>query len=145
MAKPVSLIRNTGMHRVFSTGNKQDMTLNATWLTMAKKELRGKDVHETLVRETNEQMLVKPLYTAEDLPEEVKAETELPGQFPYKRGPYATMYTGRPWTIRQYAGFSTVEESNKFYKANLKAGQQGLSVAFDLATHRGYDSDHERV
>lgn len=67
------------------------------------------------------------------------------GVFPYTRGPYATMYTNRPWTIRQYAGFSTVEESNKFYRANLKAGQQGLSVAFDLATHRGYDSDHERV
>ena len=67
------------------------------------------------------------------------------GVFPYTRGPYATMYTNRPWTIRQYAGFSTVEESNKFYRANLKAGQQGLSVAFDLVTHRGYDSDHERV
>lgn len=69
----------------------------------------------------------------------------MPGKFPYKRGPYATMYTHRPWTIRQYAGFSTVEDSNKFYRANLAAGQQGLSVAFDLATHRGYDSDHERV
>jgi len=88
-------------------------------------------------------MLTKPLYTSEDFTP--SAEVEIPGEFPYKRGPYATMYTGRPWTIRQYAGFSTVEESNKFYKANLKAGQQGLSVAFDLATHRGYDSDHERV
>jgi methylmalonyl-CoA mutase len=72
-------------------------------------------------------------------------DTELPGVFPYRRGPYATMYTGRPWTIRQYAGFSTVEKSNYFYKKNLAAGQQGLSVAFDLATHRGYDSDHPRV
>mmetsp|Transcript_63941 Transcript_63941/g.88353 ORF Transcript_63941/g.88353 Transcript_63941/m.88353 type:complete len:344 (+) Transcript_63941:268-1299(+) len=88
-------------------------------------------------------MLIKPLYTNEDWMPPV--EPEVPGVFPYKRGPYATMYTGRPWTIRQYAGFSTVEESNKFYKKNLKAGQQGLSVAFDLATHRGYDSDHERV
>lgn len=88
-------------------------------------------------------MLVKPLYTNEDFSS--AGEPEIPGEFPYKRGPYATMYTGRPWTIRQYAGFSTVEESNKFYKANLAAGQQGLSVAFDLATHRGYDSDHERV
>ncbi|KAJ1777392.1 hypothetical protein LPJ54_002429, partial [Coemansia sp. RSA 1824] len=70
---------------------------------------------------------------------------ETPGVYPYTRGPYATMYTYRPWTIRQYAGFSTVEESNRFYKANLAAGQQGLSVAFDLATHRGYDSDHPRV
>lgn len=89
-------------------------------------------------------MLVKPLYTKDDW-SPTEGESELPGVYPYKRGPYATMYTGRPWTIRQYAGFSTVEESNKFYKANLKAGQQGLSVAFDLATHRGYDSDHERV
>ena len=131
--------------RVLSTRTKQDMSLNADWTKLASKELKGKDVHETLVRETNEQMLIKPLYTKEDLPKETQETTELPGVFPYKRGPYATMYTGRPWTIRQYAGFSTVEESNKFYKANLKAGQQGLSVAFDLATHRGYDSDHERV
>jgi len=90
---------------------------------MAQKELSGKDPHETLVRETNEQMLIKPLYTKDDLPEACKGETELPGVFPYTRGPYATMYTARPWTVRQYAGFSTVEESNKFYKANLKAGQ----------------------
>jgi len=120
------------------------MSLNSHWEKLASKELRGKDVKETLVRETNEQMLIKPLYTSEDWqPEE--GQVEMPGVYPYKRGPYATMYTGRPWTIRQYAGFSTVEESNKFYRANLKAGQQGLSVAFDLATHRGYDSDHERV
>jgi methylmalonyl-CoA mutase len=111
---------------------------------MASKEIKGKDVHETLVRETNEQMLMKPVYTQADWsPSE--SNPELPGVFPFTRGPYATMYTHRPWTIRQYAGFSTVEESNKFYKANLAAGQQGLSVAFDLATHRGYDSDHERV
>ena len=120
------------------------MSLNSHWEKLASKELRGKDVKETLVRETNEQMLIKPLYTSEDWqPEE--GQVEMPGVYPFKRGPYATMYTGRPWTIRQYAGFSTVEESNKFYRANLKAGQQGLSVAFDLATHRGYDSDHERV
>jgi methylmalonyl-CoA mutase len=112
---------------------------------MAAKEIKGKDVKDTLVRETNEQMLIKPLYTKEDWsPAEDKSEG-LPGCFPFTRGPYATMYTHRPWTIRQYAGFSTVEESNKFYKANLAAGQQGLSVAFDLATHRGYDSDHPRV
>lgn len=89
-------------------------------------------------------MLVKPLYTQDDWTPP-SGKPELPGEFPFTRGPYATMYTHRPWTIRQYAGFSTVEESNKFYKANLAAGQQGLSVAFDLATHRGYDSDHERV
>lgn len=79
--------------------------------------------------------------------DDVKSEwgQEIPGAFPFTRGPYASMYTNRPWTIRQYSGFSTVEESNAFYKRNLASGQQGLSVAFDLATHRGYDSDHERV
>lgn len=120
------------------------MTLDPKWEQLASKELKGKDVKETLVRETNEQMLTKPLYTKYDVKER-QSDNELPGVFPYTRGPYATMYSGRPWTIRQYAGFSTVEESNKFYRANLAAGQQGLSVAFDLATHRGYDSDHERV
>jgi methylmalonyl-CoA mutase len=122
---------------------KSAMKIDEKWSKMASKELKGRDVHQTLVRETNEQMLVKPLYTSDDW--QHPEEAEIPGVFPYKRGPYATMYTGRPWTIRQYAGFSTVEESNKFYKENLKAGQQGLSVAFDLATHRGYDSDHPRV
>lgn len=87
---------------------------------------------------------VKPLYTKED--RTGKDDTvELPGTYPYTRGPYASMYTNQPWTIRQYAGFSTAEESNKFYKRNLAGGQKGLSVAFDLATHRGYDSDHPRV
>ena len=85
---------------------------------------------------------MKPLYTKDDIKD---LSDELPGQYPYTRGPYASMYTHRPWTIRQYAGFSTVEESNAFYQRNLAAGQQGLSVAFDLATHRGYDSDHSRV
>ena len=79
--------------------------------------------------------MVKPLYSKRDTAD---TPEEIPGKFPFTRGPYATMYTQRPWTIRQYAGFSTVEESNKFYLKNLKAGQQGLSVAFDLATHRGY-------
>merc|ERR1719334_3047441 len=105
------------------------------------KQLKGKDP-EKLVWETPEGISVKPLYTAVDLPQ---GKGELPGTFPYTRGPYPTMYANRPWTIRQYAGFSTVEESNKFYKANIAAGQQGLSVAFDLATHRGYDSDDVRV
>ena len=90
-------------------------------------------------------MLVKPIYTSEDWTAPPADTPEVSGEFPFKRGHMATMYTTRPWTVRQYAGFSTVEESNAFYRANLKAGQQGLSVAFDLATHRGYDSDHERV
>jgi methylmalonyl-CoA mutase len=93
---------------------------------------------------TPEGIPVKPLYTAADL-EELETVGSLPGFPPFTRGPKATMYTGRPWTVRQYAGFSTAEESNKFYRANLAAGQMGLSVAFDLATHRGYDSDHPRV
>ena len=122
---------------------KQEVVLNKKWESLASKELKGVNVKETLVRQTNERILVKPLYTQDDWHH--GPEAEVPGVYPFKRGPYATMYTHRPWTVRQYAGFSTVEESNKFYKENLKAGQQGLSVAFDLATHRGYDSDHERV
>jgi len=103
--------------------------------------MKGKDP-ESLVWNTLEGIPIKPVYTKQDT--EHLAD-ELPGVFPYTRGPYPTMYAQRPWTIRQYAGFSTVEESNKFYRANIKAGQQGLSVAFDLATHRGYDSDDPRV
>jgi methylmalonyl-CoA mutase len=119
------------------------LDMNKQWVDMASKELKGKDIAKTLIRTSQEGIKIKPLYTHKDV--EVPTEEELPGFFPYKRGPYATMYTGRPWTVRQYAGFSTVEESNLFYKENLKAGQQGLSVAYDLPTHRGYDSDHERV
>ena len=92
---------------------------------------------------TMEGITVKPLYTAADVPAFTAAE--LPGVAPFTRGVRSTMYTHRPWTIRQYAGFSTAEASNRFYKQNLAAGQQGLSVAFDLATHRGYDSDNPRV
>ena len=88
---------------------------------------------------------VHPLYTSEDVPPSHPSHSSLPGIFPFTRGVRATMYAYRPWTIRQYAGFSTAEESNAFYRANMAAGQQGLSVAFDLATHRGYDSDNERV
>src|SRR5690349_22422322 len=87
---------------------------------------------------------IKPLYTARDV-EGLDGLDTYPGLAPFLRGPYPTMYTTQPWTIRQYAGFSTAEESNAFYRRNLKAGQKGLSVAFDLATHRGYDSDHPRV
>jgi len=114
---------------------------NPAWAELAFKELKGKDP-STLNKLTPEGITMFPLYTGIDRGAE---EGELPGVFPFTRGPYATMYAAKPWTIRQYAGFSTAEESNKFYKKNLAAGQQGLSVAFDLATHRGYDSDHERV
>ena len=113
------------------------------WREVAQKELRGKPVDE-LVWTSPEGIDVKALYTAADI-EKLEQLDTLPGVFPFLRGPRATMYANRPWTIRQYAGFSTAEESNAFYRANLAAGQQGLSVAFDLATHRGYDSDHERV
>ena len=112
------------------------------WLDLATKELKGKDP-ETLDWHTPEGITVKPVYTSDDVSE--AAAAELPGFEPYTRGIKATMYTGRPWTVRQYAGFSTAEESNAFYRKNLAGGQRGLSVAFDLATHRGYDSDHPRV
>ncbi|KAJ3157624.1 hypothetical protein HK101_001406 [Irineochytrium annulatum] len=113
----------------------------AQWSAAVKKELKGRDP-ATLTWHTAEGFPVKPLYTKADVRD---VPDEIPGKFPYTRGPYASMYTNRPWTVRQYAGFSTVEESNRFYRKNLAAGQQGLSVAFDLATHRGYDSDHPRV
>ncbi|MBN9031780.1 MAG: methylmalonyl-CoA mutase [Rhizobiales bacterium 63-7] len=112
------------------------------WESLAEKEL--KRAPETLTWHTPEGIDVKPLYTAEDL-DGIGHLDSLPGFAPFLRGPRATMYAGRPWTIRQYAGFSTAEESNAFYRRNLAAGQKGLSVAFDLATHRGYDSDHPRV
>ncbi|CAD6200042.1 unnamed protein product [Caenorhabditis auriculariae] len=118
--------------------------IDPTWSTMAKKAMKGREA-DTLIWNTPEDIPIKPLYLATDRECDKHREPELPGKFPFTRGPYPTMYTQRPWTIRQYAGFSTVEESNKFYKENIKAGQQGLSVAFDLATHRGYDSDNPRV
>ncbi len=113
------------------------------WEQIAQKELRGKDPSE-LNKETLEGIIVKPLYTRQDIKDNPYLES-LPGDEPFLRGPRATMYTGKPWTIRQYAGFSTAEESNLFYRKALEGGQQGISVAFDLATHRGYDSDHPRV
>jgi methylmalonyl-CoA mutase len=118
------------------------------WSALAEKELRGKTL-ASLDWLTPEGITVKPLYTAADL-EVIEAagfpwREAIPGVPPYLRGPRATMYANRPWTIRQYSGFSTAEESNRFYRDNLKAGQMGLSIAFDLATHRGYDSDHPRV
>jgi methylmalonyl-CoA mutase len=115
----------------------------ADWDALASKDLKGKSP-ETLNWETPEGILVKPLYTAADL-EGIETLDTLPGFPPFLRGPRATMYAAKPWTVRQYAGFSTAEESNAFYRRNLAAGQQGISVAFDLATHRGYDSDHPRV
>ena len=113
------------------------------WRALAAKDLKGADP-DTLTWHTPEGIDVKPLYTAADL-EGVEGLGSLPGLPPFVRGVRATMYANRPWTIRQYAGFSTAEESNAFYRRNLAAGQMGLSVAFDLATHRGYDSDHPRV
>ena len=115
----------------------------ADWEKLAREELKGADP-AGLSWATPEGIAVKPLYTAADL-EGLEAAGTMPGFAPYLRGPRATMYANRPWTIRQYAGFSTAEDSNAFYKAGLKNGQMGLSVAFDLATHRGYDSDHPRV
>ncbi|MGZ4715171.1 MAG: methylmalonyl-CoA mutase [Acidimicrobiales bacterium] len=117
----------------------------ADWKALASKELKGADA-DSLVWQTPEGIDVKPLYTADDLagvPDEQR--TNLPGFAPFVRGVRGSMYANRPWTIRQYAGFSTAEESNAFYRRNLAAGQRGLSGAFDRATHRGYDSDHPRV
>ena len=113
------------------------------WRALAEKELRGRPV-DKLEWKTLEGITVKPLYTQDDVTE-LDHLGGVPGKEPFTRGVKATMYAGRPWTIRQYAGFSTAEESNAFYRKALAAGQQGVSVAFDLATHRGYDSDHERV
>ncbi|MEL6957599.1 MAG: methylmalonyl-CoA mutase [Pseudomonadota bacterium] len=118
-------------------GSKKD------WADRAEKELRGRPLDD-LTWNTLEGIDVQPVYDASDL-DGVDHLGTLPGEAPFTRGVKSTMYAGRPWTIRQYAGFSTAEESNAFYRKNLAAGQQGVSVAFDLATHRGYDSDHERV
>src|SRR5512135_2486327 len=112
------------------------------WRELAAKERAGAPAG--LVWHTPEGIDVNPLYTRADV-DGLEFIDTVPGAFPFLRGPRATMYAGQPWTIRQYAGFSTAEESNAFYRANLAAGQMGLSVAFDLATHRGYDSDHPRV
>jgi methylmalonyl-CoA mutase len=113
------------------------------WRALADKECKGRPLEE-LVWDTPEGIAVKPLYSVEDL-KDLDHLDSMPGMMPFVRGPRATMYAARPWTVRQYAGFSTAEESNAFFRKNLEAGQTGLSVAFDLATHRGYDSDHSRV
>jgi methylmalonyl-CoA mutase len=113
------------------------------WAALATKQMKGLTPEE-MEWHTPEGVPIKVLYTKDDV-KDLKYTNTFPGMAPYVRGPMATMYAGRPWTIRQYAGFSTAEESNAFYRKNLKAGAQGVSVAFDLATHRGYDSDHDRV
>jgi methylmalonyl-CoA mutase len=113
------------------------------WQRAAKAELRG-DSLESIGTYSPDGIAIKPLYTSSDI-ENLEHIGSLPGAFPFVRGPKATMYRGRPWTIRQYAGFSTAEDSNAFYQRNLAAGQKALSIAFDLPTHRGYDSDHPRV
>ncbi|MEM6463860.1 MAG: methylmalonyl-CoA mutase [Pseudomonadota bacterium] len=118
------------------------MKTRRDWEDLAAKEMKGSDP-SSLNWDTPEGITIKPLYGSEDVPKE--AAENLPGFAPFTRGIKATMYAGRPWTIRQYAGFSTAEESNAFYRKNLAGGQKGLSVAFDLPTHRGYDSDHPRV
>ncbi|MCR4377709.1 MAG: methylmalonyl-CoA mutase, partial [Rhodospirillales bacterium] len=125
------------------SGTKKSKATLDAWAELAARELKTRTSAD-LVWHTPEGIAVKPLYTAQDLAGLEHVDT-LPGLEPFVRGPRATMYAARPWTVRQYAGFSTAEASNAFYKDNLKAGQKGLSVAFDLATHRGYDSDHARV
>ena len=115
----------------------------AAWEALAAQEL-GKAALSSLDWKSPEGIAIRPLYTAADLDAIAHLNT-FPGLAPFVRGPRATMYANRPWTIRQYAGFSTAEDSNRFYRENLAAGQKGLSVAFDLATHRGFDSDHPRV
>lgn len=122
--------------------NKKPETIE-DWRKLVSGELRNRKLDD-LNWDTPEGIVVKPLYTADDV-KDIPHKENLPGFFPYTRGVKGSMYAGRPWTIRQYAGFSTAEESNAFYHRNLEAGQMGLSIAFDLATHRGYDSDHERV
>ncbi|MDB4106646.1 methylmalonyl-CoA mutase family protein, partial [bacterium] len=127
----------------FSTIDLQTQTQGdlGAWQNAASEAQQGSGA---ATRQTPEGLDIKPLYTHADRAELPHLDS-YPGIAPYIRGPYATMYVNKPWTVRQYAGFSTAEESNAFYRRNLKAGQKGLSIAFDLATHRGYDSDHPRV
>tara|TARA_B100001121_G_scaffold310749_1_gene345698 strand:- start:29010 stop:31226 length:2217 start_codon:yes stop_codon:yes gene_type:complete len=136
------LLRNSSIERKIMVGISKK--LFEEWKELAQRELKGKDL-ENHYWITPEEIKVKPLYTKEDLKDLANQLENLPGLEPFMRGPRATMYTNKPWTIRQYAGFSTAEDSNEFYKKCLENGQTGLSVAFDLATHRGYDSDHPRV
>lgn len=133
-----------GTGQAMSKQYKTGLSDRETWEKIAKKECGSESDPSTLQRKTPEGIELKALYTAQDV-QGIDFLDSLPGCPPYTRGPRATMYAVKPWTLRQYAGFSTAEASNKFYRENLAAGQKGLSVAFDLATHRGYDSDHPRV
>ncbi len=148
MPNPLATLIFRAKHLAWFTFRMPDDASIDRWRELASAELRGADP-DSLIWQTPEGIAVKPLFTAADLENlETGANppsTFVPGIEPFVRGPRATMYANRPWTIRQYAGFSTAEESNAFYRQNLAAGQMGLSVAFDLATHRGYDSDHPRV
>lgn len=128
--------------QTISLFDNQKFITKEEWQQKAQQEINTSI--DDLLFETNEQISIKPLYTKEDR-KDLEHIDDLPGIPPFTRGPYPTMYVNRPWTVRQYAGFSTAEESNAFYRRNLAMGQKGLSVAFDLATHRGYDSDHPRV
>ena len=119
------------------------LSFNQTEKSQQAPKLNENEIEE-LLYETNEEIKIKSLYSKDDV-EGMEQLQHYPGVAPFTRGPYPTMYVNKPWTVRQYAGFSTAEESNAFYRRNLAMGQKGLSVAFDLATHRGYDSDHERV
>ena len=129
--------------KVIDTNESEKKYTLEEWQALATKQMKGLTPEE-MEWHTPEGVPIKVLYTQEDV-KDLKYANTMPGLAPYLRGPQATMYAGRPWTIRQYAGFSTAEESNAFYRKNLAAGAQGVSVAFDLATHRGYDSDHPRV
>jgi methylmalonyl-CoA mutase len=135
------IVRGSFVRQFATYKNSVEQGMIEKWITAAKKETKLEDPLGALTWHTAEGIDVKPLYTRHDLPN--PEENEIPGSYPFTRGPYATMYTQKPWTVRQYAGFSTAEESNAFYKKNMAAGQQGLSVAFDLATHRGYDSGND--
>lgn len=153
--RPRPFVTQRNLSSVMADYEEDDREWNDTpnsvldWKHTAAKELKKdkEDAFKLLQRSTPEGLTLHPVYYNGMFDENTYQEEdpEMPGVFPFTRGPYATMYAARPWTIRQYAGFSTAEESNAFYKANLAAGQQGLSVAFDLPTHRGYDSDNERV
>ena len=152
MRHPSSSLRMTSSLIIekFMKPNFKDIELNLTSKSVSQKEWEEKFKQETgksvedFIWETMEKIPVKPLYTNDDI-KDLDHIDYLSGIPPFLRGPYSTMYVQRPWTVRQYAGFSTAEESNAFYRRNLAQGQMGLSVAFDLATHRGYDSDHPRV
>lgn len=140
----LKLVLGTNQHLVNANRLRSTAPLHAEWSRLARQQLKDQDPG-SLSWKLDDGFSMKPLYTKTDTDANDIGNEELPGKFPFTRGPYPTMFAQRPWTIRQYAGFSTVEESNTFYRDNIRAGQQGLSVAFDLPSHRGYDSDNSRV